>query len=770
MATSASSVTSSGVLTVASVSGLMVKQTVRLSGTPFGGLLADKTYYITAVGTTTITISAVPAGTTLVIAGGTGTMAVIPGPRLGPGVDDIISAGSQTLTDPTYGDFNTIQAMTAKVFGPPTNGDPRYGYNQLVTSAQVTPGNKIMLSDWINLRNDMIKARGHQTGSASEANNLTLPTDTTKITEALRLQYFNYASTLTTYRDTVATSPVPQLEPVTSSTAVRIDDWNGTITSTVTLNWGDLATARAFFNAGGIIKVSVQLTGPFGTAASTKATTWATMFQTMGTIYIDRTSTYLAVGSTGTTTAKGYFDLGATDTRLFTKSAPTGFYTPNEFTIDAKVSVGAVILTMSYADNDVGLRDGSGNLRTSGVSYTDVGPPAGTGQVVTTVVDEYVDGELRQVVALSRPFNYVSIPAPTVTLGGNLTNVSSFVFGMVASKYTINEGESVDVTLKTQNVPDGTSFQYTVTGITSDRLSAGFLTGSFVVYGNQGQQSWTFDNNLRTDGQSTMTVALNNGQANTVIKINDTSRNPVGAAQFASVGPGQPWVCPAGVRNVSVLLVGGGAGGQSFAGGGGGGGQVRIHTAATQPLQTYYITVGGGGGAGSSGGNSDWNGATAIGGSVGTSGSSTGHGGTHRGGDGGSTVGGGSGGTGSGNSGVTMYASGGGGAGGGGGGSSAPNSFTGGAGGAGVMITWFNNSTVFVGGGGGGGATFQGGGSSFGGGNGSSNTSTGGNGQAGRGGGGGGGGAYATGAQTTAVLAGAAGGSGGSGLVWIKWS
>lgn len=766
MATSASSVTSSGVLTVVSVSGLMVKQTVRLSGTPFGGLLADKTYYITAVGATTITISAVPAGTTLVISGGTGTMVVTPGPRLGPGVDDIITAGSTTLTDPTYGDFNTIQALAAKVYGPPTNGDPRYGYNQVVTSSQVVPGNKIMLSDWINLRTDMIKARGHQTGVASESNNLTLPTDTSKITEAMRLQYFNYATTLTTYRDDVAVSPVPQLEPVTSSTAVRIDDWNGTISSTVTLNWGDLATARGFFNAGGIIKVSVQLTGPFGTAASAKATTWATMFSSMGTVYIDRTKTYLAVGSTGTTVAKGYFDLGSSDTLLFTKTAPSGFYTPNEFTINAKVSAGAVILTMTYNDNDVGLRDGSNNLRTSGVSYVD---PL-TGQTVTTVVDEYIDGELRQVVALSRPFNYVSIPAPSVAVGGNLTPVTSFVFGMVANKYTINEGDSVEVTLKTQNVPDGTSFQYTVTGITFDRLSAGFLTGSFVVYNNQGTQSWTFDNNLKTDGQTTMTVALNNGQANTVIKINDTSRNPVGATLFSSVGPGQPWVCPAGVRNVSVLIVAGGAGGQSFAGGGGGGGQVRIHNAATQPLQTYYITVGGGGGAGSSGGNSDWNGATAIGGSVGTSGSTTGHTGSHTGGSGGATTGGGSGGNPSGNSGVTMYAAGGGGAGAGGGGSSAPQTYQGGNGGAGYMTTWFNNATIFVGGGGGGGATFQGGGSSFGGGSGSSGNNTGGAGQAGRGGGGGGGGAYPVGAQTTAVLNGAAGGSGGSGLVWIKWS
>lgn len=774
MATTASSVTSGGILTVASVADLMVKQTVQLSGTPFGGLLANKTYYITAVGATTITLSAVSAGTALSIAGGTGAMVVTPGPKLGKGLDNIITAGSQVLTDPKYGDFNTIQALVSKVLGPPTDLDPQYGYNQIVSSAQVVVGNKITLSDWVNLRSDMIKARGHQTGEPAEANNLVLPTNTSKITEALRLSYFNYADTITRYRETAATSPVSQLEALTSSTAIRIDDWNGAITSTVTLDFGDLATIRGFFNAGGIVKVSVQLTGPFGTAASSKANTWAQMFSSMGTISINRTSTFLSVGSTGTPTAKGYFDLTSTDTLLFRKTAPVGYYTPNEFRINARISSGSIILTMTYDDQDIGRLDFSGNLRTSNYQYTDVAPPAGNGAVVTTVVDEYIDGELRQVVAIARPFNYVTIPNPTVSVGGNLTPVSSFVFGMVASKYTINEGESVDITLKTRNVPDGTSFQYTVTGVTFDRFSSGFLTGSFVVYNNTAVQTWTFENNLRTDGQSIMTVALLNGQANAVVKINDTSRNPVGDRQFASVGPGQQWVCPPGVRNVNVLIVAGGAGGQSFAGGGGGGGQVLIYQSATQPGNTYYITVGAGGGPGGSGGNSAWGPATAIGGSAGTAGQSSGHGGTHVGGYGGSTINGGSGGSGLGNTGVTMYAAGGGGAGAGGGGGSAPNSYTGGNGAAGQIVSWYGNATLFVGGGGGGGATFQGGDARYYAGQGQSFTATGGSAAVTSGSGGGGGGAYSnqsTGAaQLSAVLVGSPGGSGGSGIVWIQWS
>lgn len=767
MATTASSVTSTGVLTVVSTTGLMVGQTVQLSGTAFGGLVANTTYYITAVASTTISLSLTRGGAALSILGGGGTMIVTPGPRLGPGTGNIITSGSTTVGNALYGDFNSIQALVAKVLGAPTNDDPRYGYNQLLSSAPVAVGDKVTLSQWVNLRSDMIKARGHQSGSASESNNITLPTATSKVTEAMRLAYYNYAQTLTTYRDSLG---LGQSEPVTVSTAVRIDDWNGNLSSTVTLNFGDVASARGFFNAGGQVKISAQITGPFNAGVSSKANTWAEMFSQMGTITMDRTDTFLSVGSTGTTSANGYFDLGVTDTQIFRKAAPSGAYTANEYVINARISGAAVVFTISYNDASTGATDGSGATRPT-QTYTD---PL-TGQVVTAIEDEYIDGELRQIVALQRPSgSYVSNPLPVVSITGSLTSTASYVFGMVASKYTINEGETVEVTLKTQNVPDGTTYPYTVTGVTSDRFSLGFMTGQFTIYNNAGSQSWTVDNNLRTDGQTTMIVSLNNGQANTSIKINDTSRNPVGQALFTAVGPGQPWVCPAGVRNVSVLIVGGGAGGASFAGGGGGGGQVRIHTAATAPLQTYYITVGSGGGAGSSGGISDWGGASAQGGSVGTAGSSTGHGGTHTGGTGGSSYLGGGGGSPSGNSGVTMYAAGGGGGGQGASGSNAPNSYTGGAGGSGVIISWFNNSKSYVGGGGGGGATYQGGGASYGGGTGSSNQSAGGNGQAATGGGGGGGGAYSnqfTGtAQRSATLVGVAGGSGGSGLVWIKWS
>lgn len=767
MPTTASSVTTGGVLTVQSVANLMVGQTVRLTGTAFGGLVANRTYYIAATTSSTITLTLTRGGVALAISGGTGLMGVIEGPRLGPGIDRIISTGSTDASNPLYGDFNTIQGMVAKVLGAPTNGDPRFGYNQLLLSSPVVLGEKITLSHWANLRADMIKARGHQTGSGSEANNIALPTSSSKVTEAFRLAYNNYAITLTNFKDQSGVAPIVQNVPETVSTAVRIDDWNNTITSTVTLNFGDVATARGFFNANGQIRVTVSLIGPFSVESTTKSNTWATMFSQMGTITINRDSTFLAVGSTGTTSNLGYFNLTTTDQQLFKKSAPSGFYTPNEFTINGRISDGSVILTMAYADLDVGNLTVN-NLPRTGTTYTD---PA-NGQVIKTTVDEYIAGELRQVVSISRPSgSYVSIPTPVITLAGNLQGSSSFVFGMTADKYTINEGDTVTVTLTTQNIPDGSSYPYTVTGIAFDDLTSGFLSGSFTVFNNSATQTWTFESDLKTETQKTMVVGLNNGAANTTILVNDTSRNPVGNALFTTVGTGIQWIAPAGVRNVSVLLVAGGAGGQSFAGGGGGGGQVLIYNSATTPLQTYFITVGAGGGAGGNGGNSSWGPSTVFGGLPGNSGTTTGAGGTHRGGQGGSTTGGGSGGLPSGNSGTTMLAAGGGGGGAGGGGGTAPQTFQGGNGGPGVIVTWFGNATLYVGGGGGGGATTRGGGGTFGSGSGGSIPATPAiAGTAGTGGGGGGGGATPSGTSVGAVLQGQPGAGGGSGLVWIRWS
>jgi hypothetical protein len=69
-------------------------------------------------------------------------------------------------------DFNTIQALAQTVLGV---GSGQYGYGQTVTSSQVRVGDPFKLTDWVNLRSDLLKSGAHQTGNASEGSLLVLP-------------------------------------------------------------------------------------------------------------------------------------------------------------------------------------------------------------------------------------------------------------------------------------------------------------------------------------------------------------------------------------------------------------------------------------------------------------------------------------------------------------------------------------------------------------------------------------------------------------------
>jgi len=628
---------------------------------------------------------------------------------LGPGLGNVISAN-------TVGDYNTIQAKLSKVLGPPTDATPRYGYNQLVNSSQVSVGNKVTLSHWTNLRSDMIRARGHQSGSASESNNLTLPTSADLITEAVRQQYFDYATLIDTYRDTVGTGQFT-IEP--EFTAQRIDDWNGNLQSTITMNFGDNATMRAFFNAGGVVKFSVRMTGTFNSFSTVKDNTWTTMFTQMGTITFGRDGTTLDQGSTGTTTATGFFALTNSYQLVFSKNAPAGNYSTNQFLIYATVSSGTLVFAIQYNDSSTGGGSsyiaGSGNLASGQETQTIQGGPYTPGGVG----DEYIDGIITQSIVVYRASgSYVSIASPTLSLTGDFTGGAGAVYGLSASNYAVNEGDSVVVTLQTRNVANGTFVTYSCTGsITytptggsaTSRFSAGSTSSYFTVNNNIAQISFTIANNYWTDGLTSFNVVLTNGLAATTIYINDTSTTPIGNQLYTTVTTNN-WLAPTGVRSVAVALIGGGGGGGDFAGGGGGGGQFRIITATVVPGSYYAWSVGGGAQRTQTGASSSFAGITAAGGSPGSTGSSTGHKGTNVGGYGGTSgQAGQAGGAGAGSSAVDiMYIAGGGGAGAGGDGQAAPQQYQGGQGGPGIAFTYYGTTTQYICGGGGGGGNYAG--------------------------------------------------------------
>jgi hypothetical protein len=90
------------------------------------------------------------------------------------------------------------------------------------------------------------------------------------------------------------------------------------------------------------------------------------------------------------------------------------------------------------------------------------------------------------------------------------------------SSATVSEGGSVTFTLTTGNVSSGTSLPYTISGISSDDIGGASLTGAFVV-GTTDSRTLDITADETSEGQETITLALNNTLASSQVVIADTS-------------------------------------------------------------------------------------------------------------------------------------------------------------------------------------------------------------------------------------------------------
>jgi len=260
-------------------------------------------------------------------------------------------------------DYNSIQAKIALNLG---TGSGNRGYGQAVSSGQVVPGDKISVSQWANLRNDLLKARQHQTG-LNESDNLTIPLNSSLLTEALRLQYDTMSTTIDTNRFALGAGQYT-LEN-TISPATRTAAWNGTLTNTLTLNFASADHLRNFFNSGGNIQVSSALAVG---SSTNKNNTWATMLSASGVVTIGKDSVSSNGSSPGTTYAFGYHQLSITpgNQTVYWKPAPTGMYAENDYYIYARVDNNQLIITSEFRDDDAGDQTGSGAPEDENVTGT----------------------------------------------------------------------------------------------------------------------------------------------------------------------------------------------------------------------------------------------------------------------------------------------------------------------------------------------------------------------------------------------------------------
>jgi hypothetical protein len=222
-------------------------------------------------------------------------------------------------------DYNTIQAKINLVLGTGT-GDR--GYGQSVTSSQVSPSTNVTAAQWNALRNDLLKARQHQTG-LDESGYLVFPSTSITVKESVRAAYLNFADDIIV--DRLATPPPGEATLSTLRTVIRTNPWSASINHAVTMNFTSEDAARAFFNTGSNLKFSASLTNYTHDSSLLVNQSWDTLLTNMGIITFNATSTT----NTGTGIAHniGFYDLTTLNQLIFTKFVETSnpSYYPNQY-------------------------------------------------------------------------------------------------------------------------------------------------------------------------------------------------------------------------------------------------------------------------------------------------------------------------------------------------------------------------------------------------------------------------------------------------------
>lgn len=292
-------------------------------------------------------------------------------------------------------DFENIRNKMVLVMG---TGSTGYGQTNLASVSETT-NSPIDEFNMDNFRNDLLRARQHQTG-VDESANLTNVSGTTLVSETVYAQYDAFADLITTNNRVCADNQRSVETGINSSDWNT--NWNGILYHQVTVTFTTALQARYFFNAGGQIRFQASRTG---TASNTKDTEWTNMLGNgttpsgMGTIYFNHTETGTvpgtsAVGRTGTGSSIGFYDLTTANQQIYITTAAAGVYVENDYNIQARLNSNfgsgteptQIIFTIQFRDDDTGDRP-----------VPSPPPPYGP------LVDELVTGTLRSNISMARP-------------------------------------------------------------------------------------------------------------------------------------------------------------------------------------------------------------------------------------------------------------------------------------------------------------------------------------------------------------------------------
>ena len=239
--------------------------------------------------------------------------------------------------------YNALQTQVAGILG---TGSGDSGYGQSVASGQVTQSVSIKSLPWVNLRNDLLKARQHQTGLDETAK-----ISSTAIGEKIKDAIYQGAITMgnAIVANRLVQPPDSQVSVANLATSPAANGWNGTIIHSVTIDFASADAMRFFFNSGSSIDITAGISGYPG-SGSDKGPTWYAMFTGMGTIRMNHNST-TCTGS-GTNSSIGYRQLTGSWQQIFRKDAPAGNYSSNIYIVYAYMpSASQINLQIELQDN-----------------------------------------------------------------------------------------------------------------------------------------------------------------------------------------------------------------------------------------------------------------------------------------------------------------------------------------------------------------------------------------------------------------------------------
>jgi hypothetical protein len=296
-------------------------------------------------------------------------------------------------------EYTALRNKMVTVMGTPAGtGTSATGYNQSTTAPSVSVGTTILASQWNALKDDLTKAYTHQTGAAPSSPALVTVTTSNQVTAAIHNDYETIADYI---GDAANRFDLAAGQSTTTSARSRTaTNWGqspDTIIHDVEFTWTSANAVKAFFNAGGYIRMASSLAY---TGSEAKTLQWKKMLDDSSVIAMNYNSAYKEVGTLGTINANdGYYDLNTTERTLYTQNNSNSPYSENQYRIRARAITNGVRIRLLYEDLDAGDQTGTG--------------PA---------VDENVQGTLTSAFSYVRATgSNVQVDAPSIAVGSTNT-------------------------------------------------------------------------------------------------------------------------------------------------------------------------------------------------------------------------------------------------------------------------------------------------------------------------------------------------------------